>query len=282
MFYETRGVTLTSRLETYVASTIQTSIDRDDDDDGSDDEFLQTINLSDDDEDGLNNVVDVEAQRPGGTPHQRLDAANNNAQLPSPSSSSLSSSTAPTNGKERRVRRSRLRAFLTSLPAFVVSFIGFPMSVAASTCGAVCVPAYTAALGSIFGVVVDSLWLEIGMLFVSLLSIAWSCYKARRGYRPLLIGCVGAAVVVAGKAYKHNWTSLIGNVVLVAAALINVWPSLMGREQVCEYVPKAKRKQQWSKRCIDAFQACARRVKRRLRTVVRGNIRHHMGREKFG
>jgi hypothetical protein len=95
------------------------------------------------------------------------------------------------------------------------------------TCPA-CWPAYAGVL-SAFGLgFVDYtpylLPLTLGFLAVTLATLAWRA-GSRRGYRPLALGALGAAVTLIGKFAFDSDAALWGGVaLLVAASLWNSWP----------------------------------------------------------
>lgn len=110
------------------------------------------------------------------------------------------------------------------------------------TCPA-CWPAYAGLLSSVgvgfFDYTPYLLPLTAGFLLVAIAGLAWRA-RARRGYRPLLLGLAGSVVLLAGKfAYDSDTAMYAGIAVLVAASLWNTWPRARtidahGRENDCE------------------------------------------------
>lgn len=147
------------------------------------------------------------------------------------------------------VKHGRLWTIASTCITFVISFVGFPMSLAASTCGTVCVPAYSAALGSMFGMAfVDGFWFQLALLLLSIAAMAWSAYKAKRSFVPTFFGVIAAVLVLDGKFYQKDlaYMALSGNLLMLLASLMNVYPSIMASRDpnfVCPYVPKSERKQ---------------------------------------
>lgn len=100
------------------------------------------------------------------------------------------------------------------------------------TCPA-CWPAYAGLLGSLgigfFDYTPYLLPLTAGFLLIAIAGLAYRA-RARRGYRPLMLGLAGSAILSAGKfGYDSNAAMYVGIAVLVAASVWNTWPPSRGR-----------------------------------------------------
>lgn len=100
-----------------------------------------------------------------------------------------------------------------------------------------CWPAYAGILSAVgLGFINYSPYLlPLTAVFLAavLVSLAWRA-KTRRGYAPLLLGSVAAAIVLIGKFYfDSDNTTYAGVALLVAASLWNTWP----RRQVIAACP---------------------------------------------
>ncbi len=124
-------------------------------------------------------------------------------------------------GREKRRARFQWRGFLAVFPAIGASVLPI------GACPA-CWPVYAGLLSSLgLGFVFDSAYLlPVTALFLGF-SVAALAYraKARRGYRPLAVGAVGAVVVLVGKfVLSSDSLFYLGLVALIGASLWNAWP----------------------------------------------------------
>lgn len=91
-----------------------------------------------------------------------------------------------------------------------------------------CWPAYAGVLGSLgLGFLLDStLLLPLTALFLGL-AVGTLGFRARRrrGYRPMAIGVLAAAIVIAGRfGFESDAAMYVGLVMLVGASVWNTWP----------------------------------------------------------
>ncbi|MBO6934846.1 MAG: hypothetical protein JJ863_07720 [Deltaproteobacteria bacterium] len=100
-----------------------------------------------------------------------------------------------------------------------------------------CWPAYAGVLGALgLGFLMEDRWLlplSAGFLLLLLLALGWRA-RARRGFGPLLVGSVGAALVLAGKfAFDSSPAAYLGVATLFAACAWNAWPKSKASEAKC-------------------------------------------------
>jgi hypothetical protein len=142
------------------------------------------------------------------------------------------------------------------------------------------VPAYTAAVGSLFGFTpaTDTPVINAVLLLLSLSTIWWSSWKAGKGFLALWIAFLGASVVLAGKFYFHlGWVSVVGNIMMLAAAMVNVYPSIMTQDQggSCAYVPPSKRRKNYLLMLVQGLKSVALAMRDRVMAYVHRNIMLH-------
>ncbi len=130
----------------------------------------------------------------------------------------------------KRRTRFQWRGFLAVFPAIGASILPI------GTCPA-CWPVYAGLLSSLgLGFLFDSAYLlPVTALFLGF-SVAALAYraKARRGYRPLAIGAVGAVVVLVGKfVLSSDSLFYLGLVALIGASLWNAWPKKKAARSSC-------------------------------------------------
>lgn len=92
-----------------------------------------------------------------------------------------------------------------------------------------CWPAYAGLLGSFgLGFLIQTEWLlPLTGIFLSIAMFALA-YRARqrRGYGPLMVGLLAAALVMIGKFYfESDVTMYIGLAILISASFWNTWPT---------------------------------------------------------
>lgn len=91
-----------------------------------------------------------------------------------------------------------------------------------------CWPAYAGVLGSLgLGFLLDTTWLlPLTAIFLGI-AVGALAFRARRrrGYGPMLLGAVAAAIVLAGKfGFESDTAMYVGLAILVGASLWNTWP----------------------------------------------------------
>jgi hypothetical protein len=117
--------------------------------------------------------------------------------------------------------RPRWRSALAMLPAIGTALLP---KVACPACW----PAYAGVLGALgLGVLMDTavlLPLTATFLLLAVGALGFRA-RARRGYRPLALGIVAAAIVLLGKfAFESDGAMYVGLGILVVASLWNSWP----------------------------------------------------------
>jgi len=123
--------------------------------------------------------------------------------------------------RDVRARRSGWRSALAMLPAIGVALLP---KVACPACW----PAYAGVLGSLgLGFLLETAWLlPLTALFlgVALFALAWRA-RPRRGFGPLALGLVAAAVVLGAKfGLESDPGMYAGLAILVGASLWSSWP----------------------------------------------------------
>ena len=121
---------------------------------------------------------------------------------------------------------------LASIPAFGATLLP------AVTC-TLCWPAYAGLLGAVgLGFVDYTPYVTpgiIALLALSILGLAYQARRRRRGLKPLVLGLVAAAIIIAGR-YLVNDAIFTGAgfALLFGASVWNIWPDRQATEEICQ------------------------------------------------
>lgn len=116
------------------------------------------------------------------------------------------------------------KKIVMALPSFIASGVA---ALPVLTCPA-CWPLYAGLLSALGLGFIDYtpflLPVTAVLLAIALIPLAWRAQR-RRGYKPLLTGIAGAAMILAGKFWLENQPLYYAGIaVLLAASLWNIWP----------------------------------------------------------
>lgn len=129
-----------------------------------------------------------------------------------------------------------MKKIVMTLPSFIASGVA---ALPVLTCPA-CWPLYAgllSALGLEFANYTPFLLpVTVVLLVIALVPLAWKA-KQRRGYKPLLSGIVGTALILTGKFWLGSQPLYYaGIVILLAASIWNIWP----KKEMCDHCVSVK------------------------------------------
>lgn len=129
-----------------------------------------------------------------------------------------------------------MKKIVMTLPSFIASGVA---ALPVLTCPA-CWPLYAgllSALGLDFANYTPFLLpVTVVLLVIALAPLAWKA-KRRWGYKPLLSGIAGTALILAGKFWLGNQPLYyVGIAILLAASIWNIWP----KKETCNHCVSVK------------------------------------------